>query len=157
MHNIQILPKTPIILVYKDKILITGSSGYIGFIGSILTTEIKKNIFSIDKQKPKFKDFKIKQINLLEKKKLKKFIFSSTVSVYKNSTQILYEKSQTNQDKKFNIINLGSSDGYSILQLIKTLEIILRKNIKYTFIKKRFGDKSKLVCSIKKAKEILLW
>ena len=60
-------------------------------------------------------------------------------------------------DKRFNIINLGSGDGYSILQLIKTLEVILRKNIKYTFIKKRFGDKSKLVCSIKKAKEILLW
>jgi UDP-glucose 4-epimerase len=60
-------------------------------------------------------------------------------------------------DKRFNIINLGSGDGYSILQLIKILEIILRKNIKYTFIKKRFGDKSKLVCSIKKAKEILLW
>jgi UDP-glucose 4-epimerase len=294
--------------MYKEKILITGSSGYIG---SILIAKIKKNIFGIDKQKPKFKDFRIKQVNLLDKKKLqefieklrpdiivhlaaestldnvltkkksyknnnvigtqnlldsikniklKKFIFSSTASVYKNSKNILYEKSQTNPDniyaktkyhnekqireffknkktciyifrffnvcsadnnsnlgelhnpethfipilvnkalndkvikiygnnhktpdktcvrdyihindlcsaiiksiknkidKKFNVINLGSGDGYSILQIIKILEIILKKNIKYTFIKKRFGDKSKLVCSIKKAKKILLW
>lgn len=294
--------------MYTEKILITGSSGYIG---SILTAKIKKNVFGIDKQRPKFKDFRIKKIDLLDKEKLKKyieelrpnivihlaaestldnvlikkksykdnntigtqnlldslkniklkkFIFSSTASVYKNSTQTLCEKSQTNPDniyaktkyhnenqikqffknkktdiyifrffnvcsadivnkigelhnpethfipilvnkaigdkvikiygnnhktpdktcvrdyihindlcsaiiksiknktdKRFNIINLGSGDGYSILQLIKTLEVILRKNIKYTFIKKRFGDKSKLVCSIKKAKEILLW
>ncbi|MDC0424556.1 NAD-dependent epimerase/dehydratase family protein, partial [Candidatus Pelagibacter ubique] len=199
-------------------------------------------------------------LDSLKNIKLKKFIFSSTASVYKNSTQILYEKSQTYPDniyaktkyhnenqikeffknkktpiyifrffnvcsadivnkigelhnpethfipilvnkaiggkvikiygnnhktpdktcvrdyihindlcsaiiksiknkteKRFNIINLGSGDGYSIVQLIKTLEVILKKNIKYTFIKKRFGDKSKLVCSIKKAKEILLW
>ncbi len=294
--------------MHKEKILITGSSGYIG---SILKTKVKKNVFGIDKKKPIFKDLKIKQINLLDKKKLKKFIeklrpnivihlaaestldnvlskkksyennniigtqnlldslqnielkkfiFSSTASVYKNSNKILHETSQTNPDNiyaktkyhnekqireffrnkktyiyifrffnvcssdmgnkigevhdpethfipilvnkalnskvikiygnnyktpdktcvrdyihindlcsaiiksiknktdnRFNIINLGSGVGYSILQLIKTLEIILRKKIKYTFTKNRFGDKSKLVCSIKKAKEILLW
>jgi len=290
------------------KILITGSSGYIG---SILFTKIKKNIFGIDKQKPKFKNYRIKQINLLDKKKLQKFIeklrpdiivhlaaestldnvltreksykdnniigtqnlldsikniklekfiFSSTSSVYKNSNNILHEKSKTNPDniyaitkyhnekqireffkkrktyvyifrffnvcsadnnnklgelhnpethfipilvnkslnnkiikiygnnhkthdktcirdyihindlciaikrsikikigKRFNVINLGSGKGYSILQIIKTLEIILKNKIKYTFIKKRFGDKPKLVCSIKKAKKILSW
>ena len=292
----------------EEKILITGSSGYIG---SILTTKIKKKIFGIDKKQSKFKKIKIKKINLLEKKKLKKyieklkpnivihlaaestldnvltqkksyinnniigtqnllnslnnidlkkFIFSSTASVYKNSTKVLYENSLTNPDniysktkyynenqireffkdkktnvyifrffnvcsadnsnklgelhnpethfvpilvnkaindkvikiygnnyqtpdktclrdyihindlcsaiiksiknkkeKKFNLINLGSGKGYSIIQLIKTLEIILKKKINYTFVKKRFGDKSKLVCSIKKAKRILLW
>ena len=294
--------------MHKEKILITGSSGYIG---SILGAKIKKNIFGIDKQKPKYKKFKVKQINLLDKKKLKKyieelrpnivihlaaestldnvltkkksyknnniigtqnlleslrniklkkFVFSSTASVYRNSTKILFEKSKTNPnniyaktkfhnenqikeffknkktniyifrffnvcsadinnkigelhnpethfipilvnkalndkvvkiygnnykttdktcvrdyvhindlcsaiiksikkkiDIRFNLINLGSGNGYSILQIIKTLEIILKKNIKYTFIKKRFGDKSKLVCSIKKAKNILSW
>lgn len=294
--------------MFKEKILITGSSGYIG---SILAAKIKKNIYGIDKQNPKFKGLKIKKINLLEKKKLqkfieklrpdvivhlaaestldnvlikkkyykknnvtgtqnlldsirnielKKFIFSSTASVYKNSDDTLSEKSKINPDniyaktkydnekqikrffknkktciyifrffnvcsadnynnlgelhnpethlipilvnkalnnkvikiygnnyktadktcirdyihindlcsaiiksiknkidKKFNVINLGSGQGYSILQIIKNLEIILKKNIKYIFIKKRFGDKSKLVCSIKKAKKILSW
>lgn len=292
----------------KEKILITGSSGYIG---SILFTKIKKNIFGIDKKKPKFKDFRIKQINLLDKKKLqkfidkirpdviihlaaestldnvltkkklyennnitgtlnllnsiknirlKKFIFASTASVYKNSKNILHENSQLNPDNiyaktKYNnekqirkffknkqtsiyifrffnvcsadnnsnqgelhnpethfipilvnkalddkvikiygnnyktpdktcvrdyihvndlcsaimksikdkvenrlyIINLGSGKGHSILEIIKTLENILKKNIKYIFIKKRFGDKSKLVCSVKKAKKIFSW
>jgi UDP-glucose 4-epimerase len=294
--------------MYKEKILITGSSGYIG---SILAAKIKKNIYGIDKQKPKFNDLKIKKVNLLDQKKLqkfieklkpdiivhlaaestldnvltkkksyknnniigtknllnsiknielKKFIFSSTASVYKNSNNILYEKSKTKPDniyaktkyanekqirqffknkktcvyifrffnvcsadidnnlgelhnpethlipilvnkainnkvikiygneyktpdktcirdyihindlcsaiiksiknqinKRHNLINLGSGHGYSILQIIKTLEIILKKNIKYIFIKKRFGDKSRLVCSIKKAKETLSW
>ena len=51
--------------MHKEKILITGSSGYIG---SILKTKVKKNIFGIDKKKPIFKDLKIKQINLLDKK-----------------------------------------------------------------------------------------
>jgi UDP-glucose 4-epimerase len=292
----------------KEKILITGSSGYIG---SVLVGKLKKNIFGIDKQKPKFKNSQIKKINLLDKKKLKefieqlrpnivihlaaestidnvlskkktyknnniigtqnlldslknieikKFIFSSTASVYKNSNKILYENSLTNPDniysktkyqneiqiktffknkktniyifrffnvcsadiangfgelhnpethlipilvnkainnrvikiygnryntpdktcirdyihindlssaiiksiktknkKKFNIINLGSGRGYSILQLIKNLEIILKKKIKYEFIRKRFGDKAKLVCSITKAQKSLLW
>ena len=130
--------------MHKEKILITGSSGYIG---SILGAKIKKNIFGIDKQKPKYKKFKVKQINLLDKKKLKKyievlrpnivihlaaestldnvltkkksyknnniigtqnlleslrnielkkFVFSSTASVYRNSTKILFEKNKTN-------------------------------------------------------------
>lgn len=292
----------------KKKILITGSSGYIS---SILISKIKKNIFGIDKKKSKFKDFRIKQINLLDKKKLQrfieklrpdiilhlaaestldnvltkkksyknnnilgtqnlleavknieltKFIFSSTASVYKNSSNFLNEKSKTDPDniyaktkyhnekhikkffrkrktsiyifrffnvcsadnnnklgelhnpethlipilvnkslnngivkiygnnhktsdktcirdyihindlcaaiikaikikidKKYNVLNLGSGKGYSILQVIKTLEVILKKKIKYIFIKKRFGDKAKLVCSIKKAKKILSW
>ena len=292
----------------KEKILITGCSGYIG---SILISKIKKNVFGIDKQKPKFKNLRIKKINLLNKKKLKefldslkpdiiihlaaestldnvlkkkksyknnniigtqnlldsikriklkKFIFSSTASVYKNSKNILHEQSpiypdniyaktkyknekhikeffkdkitkvyifrffnvcsadnnnklgelhnpethfipilvskalnnkivkiygnnyetpdktcvrdyihiddlcsaiiksiKNKKDKGFNVINLGSGKGYSILQIIRNLEIILKKNIKYTFVKKRFGDKSKLVCSIKNAKKFLLW
>ena len=292
----------------EEKILITGSSGYIG---SVLISKIKKNIVGIDKHKSKFKDFRLKKINLLNKKKLqefinklrpniiihlaaestldnvltkkksyennniigtrnllnsikklklKKFIFSSTASVYKKSNKILGEQSPTAPDNiyaktkyhnekqikeffknkptsvyifrffnvcsadinnkigelhnpethfvpilvnkalndkvvkiygnnykttdktcvrdyihindlcsaiiksikkkidiRFNVINLGSGNGYSILQIIKSLEIILKKNIKYIFIKKRFGDKSKLVCSIKKAKNILSW
>ena len=57
--------------MYRDKILITGSSGYIG---SVLVGRLKKNIFGIDKQTPKFKNSKIKKINLLDKQKLKVFI-----------------------------------------------------------------------------------
>ena len=294
--------------MYTEKILITGISGYIG---SILAAKIKKNIYGIDKKKTKLKIFNLKKINLLDKKKLekfisklkpsivihlaaqstidevllkkknykdnniigtknllssikdiklKKFIFSSTASLYKNSKKILHENSEIKPDnvysktkfqneneikkffknkktyvyifrffnvcsadmknklgelhnpethfipilvnkainnkvikiygnnydtpdktcvrdyihindlclaiikslknkvdKKFNIINLGSGKGYSILQLIKTLENILKKNIKYIFIGKRYGDKAKLVCSIKKAKNILSW
>ena len=52
----------------RDKILITGSSGYIG---SVLIGKLKKNIFGIDKKRSKFKNFKFKKINLLNKKKIK--------------------------------------------------------------------------------------
>jgi len=43
--------------MYRDKILITGSSGYIG---SVLAAKIKKNIYGIDKKNPKFNSLKIK-------------------------------------------------------------------------------------------------
>ena len=135
--------------MYTEKILITGISGYIG---SILAAKIKKNIYGIDKKKTKLKIFNLKKINLLDKKKLekfisklkpsivihlaaqstidevllkkknykdnniigtknllssikdiklKKFIFSSTASLYKNSKKILHENSEIKPDNVY--------------------------------------------------------
>lgn len=294
--------------MYTKRILITGCTGYIG---SVLTKKLKNKTLGIDKQSPKIKNNQFKKINILDKKKLfkfiqsfkpnivihlaaestidnvllkkknyknnnivgtqnlldclknidvKKFIFSSSASVYKNSNKVLLESDQIKPDnvysktkykneiqikkffknkktsiyvfrffnvcsadmfnkvgelhnpethlipimvnkalndrvikiygnkykthdktcvrdyihindlcsaiiksikikpnRKLNIINLGSGQGYSILQLVKKLELILKKKIKYKFVKKRFGDKAKLVCSIKQAKKSLLW
>ena len=57
--------------MYKERILITGCSGYIG---SVLTKKLKKKTSGIDKQIPKIKNTQFKKINILDKKKLNKFI-----------------------------------------------------------------------------------
>ena len=132
--------------MYKKRILITGCAGYIG---SVLTKKLKNKTSGIDKQSPKIKNNQFKKINILDKKKLykfiqlfkpnivihlaaestidnvllkkksyknnnivgtqnlldclknidvKKFIFSSTASVYENSNKILLESDQIKPD-----------------------------------------------------------
>jgi UDP-glucose 4-epimerase len=59
--------------------------------------------------------------------------------------------------KKFKqIINLGTSKGFSTLEIVKTVNKI-ENNFKYVFSTKRLGDSPKLVCSNNKAKKILNW
>jgi UDP-glucose 4-epimerase len=60
-------------------------------------------------------------------------------------------------NNKSEIINLGSGVGYSVLNVIKACEKKMRIKSKFKFIKKRFGDSSSLICSIKKAKQKLEW
>ena len=52
-------------------------------------------------------------------------------------------------------VNLGTSSGYSVKEIIKATESILP--MKYEVTEKRPGDPDKLVASSKKAKEILGW
>lgn len=60
-------------------------------------------------------------------------------------------------NNKSEIINLGSGVGYSVLNVIKACEKQMRIKSNFKFIKKRFGDSSSLICSIKKAKQKLKW
>lgn len=55
------------------------------------------------------------------------------------------------------IFNLGSEDGYSVLQMIQTAEKELNKSIKQVMSSRRAGDPAILVASSKKAKELLKW
>lgn len=55
------------------------------------------------------------------------------------------------------IINLGGNKGFSVKQIIKSCEKILKKKSKIYFEKKRFGDISNLVCDVNKAKKKLDW
>lgn len=59
--------------------------------------------------------------------------------------------------QKYGIFNLGSGDGFSILEIIKECEKRLKSKAKIIFAKKRFGDSDRLVCNINKAKTKLKW
>ncbi|MBD3355056.1 UDP-glucose 4-epimerase GalE [Candidatus Woesearchaeota archaeon] len=55
------------------------------------------------------------------------------------------------------IINLGTSDGTTVKELVKAATDIVGKEFNYEIGERRKGDPAKLVASNKKAKEILGW
>ncbi len=55
------------------------------------------------------------------------------------------------------IINLGTSKGVSVLELINAFKEVSGKDIPYKITKRREGDPAILVASNKKAKELLSW
>jgi UDP-glucose 4-epimerase len=61
----------------------------------------------------------------------------------------------------FEVINLGTNKGYTVLEVVNTFnEILKEKNlgqIKYKIIERREGDVEKLVASNEKAKKLLNW
>ena len=67
-------------------------------------------------------------------------------------------KSLTKLDVPGNqVINLGTSTGSTVLEVVKTAEVALKKSISYRFADRRAGDSFALVTSNEKAKQILGW
>ena len=60
-------------------------------------------------------------------------------------------------NKPSNIFNLGSGDGQTVTEMIKSAEKIVGKPIKTEYVGRRPGDPANLIASNKKAKEILGW
>ena len=62
------------------------------------------------------------------------------------------------KDKKiFKIVNLGSGNGYTVLEVVKTFEKILKKKINYKIVNNRKGDVAISFAYINRAKKILNW
>lgn len=61
------------------------------------------------------------------------------------------------QNSKSNIFNLGSENGYSILEIIAMVEKLTSKRLNYVVKQRRDGDPHKLVASSVKARTILKW
>jgi UDP-glucose 4-epimerase len=59
--------------------------------------------------------------------------------------------------KKSQILNCGYGKGFSILEIIKSLNKILKKPIKYKIGPRRKGDTMKVVANCSKIKKILRW
>lgn len=59
------------------------------------------------------------------------------------------------ENNKSLLVNLGSNEGYSVMEVIKEVERIAP--VKYEMGERRAGDPAKLIASNKKAKEILGW
>jgi UDP-glucose 4-epimerase len=59
--------------------------------------------------------------------------------------------------KLSDVFNLGTGDGYSVKEIIKTAEKVTGKYLKTEITKRRAGDPAKLVADNKKAKTVLKW
>ncbi len=57
----------------------------------------------------------------------------------------------------YNVWNLGTGQGHSVLEVVKMFEKVLCKKINYTIVKNREGDLSHFWCSTKKAEKELNW
>ena len=76
----------------------------------------------------------------------------------KDICRAIYSGIQRIEKKKLKtVVNLGNGKGYTNLDIIKAINKITKKKIKFRFSKKRKGDNPKLVCDIKKSKKILGW
>ena len=60
-------------------------------------------------------------------------------------------------DKNFQVFNIGTGQGHSVLQVIDTFEKVTKKKIKYKITSRRQGDVAASYADCSKAKEILGW
>ena len=60
-------------------------------------------------------------------------------------------------DKGLDTYNLGTGNGYSVLQIIETFKKVNNVDIPYKIVERRPGDIASCYASVKKAKKILNW
>lgn len=60
-------------------------------------------------------------------------------------------------DVKYSTLNIGTGNGYSVLDMIKAYEKVSGKNIPYKIVSRRAGDIAKCYANSSLAKEILKW
>ena len=61
-----------------------------------------------------------------------------------------------NENKNLEI-NLGTGEGFSVLDIVKKTEIISNKKVKYVFSENRAGDPDIVISSLKKANQLIGW
>ena len=62
-----------------------------------------------------------------------------------------------NKNIKYEIINLGTGSGFSVLEIVKEFESIIKKPIAFKIKPRRAGDAPTIVADNKKARSILQW
>ena len=62
--------------------------------------------------------------------------------------------SQNNKDL---LINLGTGEGYSVLDVINIAKKISNNNIDYNFVERREGDPDTVIAGSEKAKKLINW
>ena len=58
---------------------------------------------------------------------------------------------------KNEVFNLGTSNGYSVKEVISTAEKVLGRKVYYKIVDRRLGDPAKLIANSQKANSILKW
>ena len=61
------------------------------------------------------------------------------------------------KSKGFNIFNIGTGRGYSVLELINTFMQVNQVNVPYEFVEKRDGDRGIVFADNSLALEVLKW
>lgn len=62
-----------------------------------------------------------------------------------------------NANQNYNVFNLGSGDGHSVLEVLTTFERLLGYRLNYEIGARRPGDLERLVTASKKAELLLGW
>jgi len=79
------------------------------------------------------------------------------VDLAKAHVKALKRQLQNKQEENFEIFNLGTGKGYSVLEVIKTFEEVSKKKLNYEIVDRRDGDVPKLYADAKLAEEKLEW
>jgi len=79
------------------------------------------------------------------------------VDLAKAHVKALKRQLQNKQEENFEIFNLGTGKGYSVLEVIKTFEEVSKKKLNYEIVERRDGDVPKLYADAKLAEEKLEW
>jgi UDP-glucose 4-epimerase len=79
------------------------------------------------------------------------------VDLAKAHVKALKRQLQNKQKENFEVFNLGTGKGYSVLEVIKTFEEVSKKKLNYEIVERRDGDVPKLYADAKLAEEKLEW
>jgi UDP-glucose 4-epimerase len=79
------------------------------------------------------------------------------VDLAKAHVKALKRQLQNKQEENFEVFNLGTGKGYSVLEVIKTFEEVSNRKLNYEIVERRDGDVPKLYADAKLAEEKLEW
>ncbi|WP_438988672.1 UDP-glucose 4-epimerase GalE [Polaribacter sp.] len=79
------------------------------------------------------------------------------VDLAKAHVKALKRQLDNEQDKNFEIFNLGTGNGYSVMEVIKTFEEVSKMKLNFEIVQRRDGDVPKLFANANLAEEKLNW
>lgn len=79
------------------------------------------------------------------------------VDLAKAHVKALKRQLDNKQEKNFEVFNLGTGNGYSVMEVIKTFEEISKMKLNFEIVKRRDGDVPKLYANANLAEEKLNW
>ncbi|WP_430928919.1 UDP-glucose 4-epimerase GalE [Polaribacter marinivivus] len=79
------------------------------------------------------------------------------VDLVKAHVKALKRQLNNQQESNFEIFNLGTGNGYSVMDVIKTFEKVASRKLNYEIVDRRNGDVPELYANANLAKEKLCW
>jgi len=79
------------------------------------------------------------------------------VDLAKAHVKALKRQLDNKQEKNFEIFNLGTGNGYSVLEVIKTFEEVSKMKLNFEIVQRRDGDVPKLYANANLAEEKFNW
>ena len=79
------------------------------------------------------------------------------VDLAKAHVKALKRQLQNKQEENFEIFNLGTGKGYSVLEVINTFEKVSKMKLNFEIVQRRDGDVPKLYANARLAEEKLNW